>query len=300
MESSLSFAIPVHIIVNGKLYSPRFAICNGGDASDTLRFKISFEPDLIPSQQSVKLKIEAPGPRKNKGLLSRNQDYEANLFFPATGLIDYAYETPSRFSDIDRGFYIPSKQDIENFRCLNFSAKEVVIDMAPAPNFRTEQMEVDFARLINSAKSVVDIPEAVLDICCLIPKADDTTDSDMRTMECRLFAPPPSSPTLLPSSSGTDAITTEKPTKYLTMDSLMSRYKNKNQSDNEGSDLISPTSTLFGDSPNSAKMPNSRRKTSPPVKNNKEYSQKQVGPQSRSPKQKYIPEKQPADASWSG
>lgn len=274
MDSRASSRIPTRVAINGKSYSPKY-IPGSEEASSKFLFSLSHRTDPRSQKASIELRIFAYRAFK-KGDTLKTQ-YQANFLFPNNAIVNYSYTTPSTFSGIDRAFHDFRGKEVGLWRCLNFSAKEVIIEtgLGGIPPLYSEQTEINFARLMNTAKNVNAIPDAVLEVSCLIgPHNPDLTDaSDLRVadMERALFAAPSSPCTskpifekASPSPSPPQPSSEKAPKTYLTMDTLSSKYKLKH----EASQSSSTVSTFRnGDSPAKASFSSDEAKSNiPPSK----------------------------------
>jgi len=208
-------AVSLFLVVNGKLYSPRGGSFlhgeNGAEIVDTLKFKISLGEDSNHSP-GMKLQISALRPSKKEKNPSKILDHESNLFFPAAGLFNYKY---SSVKEVHPAFHMSPLKDLGDFRYLEFGAKEVIINAATVPpRLKNPEMEVDLARLVNTAKNAKAIPNAVLELSCLI--YGESTDLRMKEMERALF---------YESASIESPISPPSNPKHIPFDSFMSMYK---------------------------------------------------------------------------
>src|SRR4051794_23646839 len=134
------FTIPTHLVINGKLYSARFG--SNDEKFSTLQFRI--HPSNTDHLPSIKLHITALRAARKDENPSKPPEYEANLFFPKDGIINYSYITPAQIGDVDRAFRVLGNQDTSSLRCLNFGAKEIIVEtgLGGVPRLRTEQMGI--------------------------------------------------------------------------------------------------------------------------------------------------------------
>lgn len=216
-------AVATHVVINGKLYSPRFRATPVNQKPSHLQFKVSYKTSTATQKASIELQIYALCPPKEGfNIIENTSQYQGNLLFPIEGIINYSYATPSTIENVDRAFRILPNQDLISIRCLNFGAKIVIIEagLGGIVPLHIEQMEVDLARLINTAKIVNAIPNAILEVNCLIPIADNTTDFAIAAVERVLL--PTVQPLLI---SPGKQIPADPPTEHLTMDNRMSINK---------------------------------------------------------------------------
>ena len=194
MDSKLTSRIPARIVVNGKSYSP---VCTPGSEEDITKLCFSLFQRTASAIQKPGIELRVFAVRAVKGGDSQKSQYHANLLFPADAIINYSHTTPSKVSDIDRAFNNVGEIDLHLWRCLNFSAKEVIIETGPGgvPSLYSERTEVEFARLMNTAKNVNAIPNAVLEVSCLISihshDLTDARDTRVANMERAVFLTPP-------------------------------------------------------------------------------------------------------------
>lgn len=232
--------VPTSLVINGKLYTQVQSTKSPyGLAPHALRFELSSSIDDTTKSAVLKLKISATQQIRNH-YATNAPDYEACLLFSVPGVINYSRGTPTTLADIDRAFKYPINQNLKDLHCLSFAAKEVQIEMSTLiPRFRTEQMEADFARLINTAKSINALANAVIEIKCIFSSADDTAISSMGRA---LFAKPAT--LAVPELSSHENGPSRRSTlgTHLTIESLSAMYKSRHQA-NSGSSSI-PTSDM--------------------------------------------------------
>ena len=77
-----------------------------------------------------------------EGLPEEPAFYEADLFFPATGLFNYSCNTPSSTEDVAK-FIRGSEKDVNTFRILNFATDDMAIAAEEVPELRNTQTSID-------------------------------------------------------------------------------------------------------------------------------------------------------------
>jgi hypothetical protein len=276
MEFKPSFPIPARMVVNGKSYSPT---CIPGREGLDSNLLFSLSHKAFPANQKPSIKLQISALRAVKEGDTQKTQYEVNFLFPDYAIINCSYTTPSTVADIDRAFLVLKDQDVSSWRCLNFSAKEVIIEtgLGDVPRLYSERTEVDFARLMNTAKNVNAIPDAVLEVSFLIhcrPYAKvDIRDSQIADMERALLTAPPSPASSKPSSekappspSPRQPSSEQAPKTYLTMDTLLSKYKPKHEASQSSS---TASTSRDGDSPAKTSFSSDEAKSSFPLSKSK-------------------------------
>lgn len=217
MDSIVTHLIPATVIINGKVYFHTLRPTpNSKNTQNSSRFELSSSFNDTNEQIGLQLKI-SPTRNSSNDSPTKIKGFQTQLFFPLQGIINYRRAAITTLAEIDRTVQVPTDVDITDLRCLRFDAKEILIETGSLiPKLKTEQMDADLARIINTAKIANAIPNAVMEVYCIFRGTDD---SEIESLERNVIDNKEHLGLVRRSDSGT----------HLTVDSLSTIYRSKQQ-----------------------------------------------------------------------